>query len=308
MRRLDGKPVRRTVFKGKLGEHLRGQPMRSSHLGYDCYRTGSMNGDGGRVRIPLRAVRLPSHIRADIRAILPIEMWWPQPDHAAAHACIDAVMTLDVKSMQAWKDDWPEHTFGFENYMAWCRRKADNREARAPDMKPSVSVENGRTIVRSQRFPTEVLKVAAMTPIPHDRYVIRLSLVTFTDRTTALRVTLVGRISGGAPTRLSRAYIDVVDQHYEVIEHYPGRYRALKLPEDLIYAVLGVRRGKPLAKIVPEDLAAHDPRPAPGPLEHADRFDTSDVEERRVEGRRTSRVVAAVHADTFDSFPAAPGG
>lgn len=309
VQRRDGKPKHNVVHRGQQGLHLKGVVNRSSHLGYDCYRSGPMNGDGGRIRITLRPTRIPPHVRLDVRALLPVEMWWPQPDHPAAHGCIDAVMTLDSKSMRAWKDAWPDHNFGFEDFMVWCDRKLEARAIREPDVKPAVAVEMGRVIVRSQRFPTDVHKVVQMQSLPYERYLVRLALTTFTDKSTALRVTVVGRIPGGTTTRLSRAYVDPVDHRYEVIEHHPGRYQALELPEDLIYSVLKVRRGKPLGKIMPEDLRAHDPRPephigAPHPVE----YDKSDLKERRVEGRRTSRVSAAIHEDVFDAFPAAPGG
>lgn len=290
------------------GAHLRGGHFRSSHNGYDCYKTGSINGDLGRIRIVLRPLRIPAGIRSEVRDFLPQEMNWPQANHEAAHACIDAVITLDCASMRKWKDNWSEHVFGFEQFLAWATRFLEHKHRGGPP--PPVSVEHGRTIIRGTYFPTQVVAIAPVQTLPREGHEIRLALATFNDGSTALRITVNATLASQETMRLSRAYVDPITSKYEVIEHHPGRYKALNIPPALIYAVLGVKKGPPLGHINPHDRLLNDPR-APKREEVAEDYlgngPTDARGDQKYRTRDTARVSNAIMGDVdLGVFPPPP--
>ena len=292
------------------GEHLRGTHARSSHVGYDCYRTGPINDDSGRIRVVLRPNRIPQGVPDKIRLLLPQEMSWPQPDHVQAHGMIDAVVTLDTGNMRSWQDAWPSHTFGFESFLTWALKFKEAQSIRDPDRPAPVSVEHGQTIVRGAYFPSQVVAVAKVGDIPHEGYEIRVALVTFNDESTALRISLYGTFASGGSIRLSRAYVDPLNNHFEIVEHHPGRYQALGLPTSLIYAVLGTKKRENSTPIRPRDRTAHDPRapqrfdppPPPEGAPAPDIFDNSNAGNAKKE-QRTRRLLRTATAVVGDDEP-----
>jgi hypothetical protein len=244
----------RGSYKGVLGTHLVGQQSRSSHLGYDCYLTGSANegtGVPGKVRMVLRPNRLSPRITEATRTILPQEMWWPQRNHSGAHGCIDAVLTQDSKSMEMWKRTWPNHAFGFEDFLVWCQRAAANgiqapRTGTLDGIATHLSSNVPRSHHTAPQFPvgTELADERVLIrKLDQDGYQVRIYVAKFRDRTSALRVDVVGDLADNeGRVLLGRAYVDLVDDRiWQVIEHHPGNCRALDLPAGLIYQVLGVK-------------------------------------------------------------------
>lgn len=227
----------------KKGES--GTTVRSSHLGYDCYKTGSINGSAGRVRVILRAIRLPPSVSEDQKAILPVEMWWPQQDHSGAHALVDAVLSCDAASLRQWQNAWPDHLFGFERYVEWLERRAAGKRAGS-----AVTGRVGKlSPIMLTRFPATVTTVDPVsTSDLNNGLRLKTAVVRFADGQSALRLTLYALphcfgIDDPSlpPEKLSRAYVDLIDGAFDIIEHYPGRYRAAGIPERTIYDLIGIR-------------------------------------------------------------------
>jgi hypothetical protein len=227
--------------------------VRSSHLGYDCYATGKITGEAGKIRCLVKTTRLPSHITSDIQSILPVEMWWPERDHKAAHAMIDAILTFDLKSLASWKSLWPAHEFGFESYMQMAERHLTQLHAKTLD-----SVRESSKLIEDKRedpgvqvhLPKPALfpyKIVALEPAGRTdlgTHHVILGIARFEDGNAALRVTVRSPplTDEDRGLLLSRAYVDLMDGRYEVIEHYPGRYHALGLPPSTLLGVLGIKR------------------------------------------------------------------
>ena len=227
--------------------------VRTSHLGYDCYATGKVTGEAGKIRCLLKSTRLPGHITHDIQSILPVEMWWPERDHRAAHVMIDAALTFDLKSMAAWKSLWPAHEFGFEQFMEMAERhltqlhqrtlstvrestKLLESEARTD---PSIAAH----LPKPSLFPCALVAVEPAGETDHDGYRVVLGIARFEDGSAALRVTVRALpIANERGIILSRVYVDLITGEWEMIEHYPGRYTALGLPARTVFMVLGIRR------------------------------------------------------------------
>jgi hypothetical protein len=193
----------------------------------------------------LRAIRLPPSISEDQKAILPVEMWWPQQDHGGAHALIDAVLSCDAASLKQWQDAWPDHLFGYERYLEWLERRAAGKRAGS-----SAAGKVGKlSPIMLTRFPASVAKVELLASTPMENGTkVKTSLVRFADGQSALRVTLYATAlcfgvddPNVLDEKLSRAYVDVLTGQFDVIEHYPGRYLAAGVPERTIYDLLGVR-------------------------------------------------------------------
>lgn len=246
--------------------------VRSSHLGYDCYTTGPVNGSG-KIRCTLRAGRLPPHITNDVRVILPVEMWWPERDHKMAHHLIDSVLTFDLSTLRSLKESWPDHEFGVEQFMRLAdRRMAAVRDGALPDVhrppvrldgaaspgrSATVSVQGGAPLPRQLAlFPGAPTSRELISRASFGRYRVRIHLVRFDDGLAAQRVDLGGVLEDGSMELCSRAYVDLIDGRFEIVEHYPGRLRALNLPNRLIYDVLGVR-----APTSPTRTRRYEPKP-----------------------------------------------
>ena len=265
-------------YKGILGTHFQGQQSRSSHLGYDCYLTGGASAENGKVRMVLRANRLSPRITEATRTILPQEMWWPQRNHSGAHGCIDAVLTQDVKSLEMWKRTFPNHQFGFEDFLVWCQRAAANGiapmlrtgtlETMASHTSSNVPRVGHSTFAPNFPVGTELAdQRVRIKVIDYDGYQVRIYVAKFRDRTQALRLDVLGAIEdvggpgAGGRVLLGRAYVDLVDDRiWQVIEHHPGNCRALDLPTGLIYHVLGVRAPEAAAK---QSIALSEYQPGP---------------------------------------------
>jgi hypothetical protein len=231
--------------------------VRSSHLGYDCYVTGPAD-HAGHIRCILRAGRLPSHLPTDVRLLMPIEMWWPERDHAMAHGMIDAVIRFDLSALRAWKASWPEHNFGYEHFIKLAERRLSavregsipavpqlppRLDGTAPVGQPvNITMPGGLPIPRQLGlFPGNPVSIERHGLASYDRYKVRTSIVRFDDGLACMRFDVGGIMEDGEVELCSRAYVDLVDGRFEIVQHYPGRLRALGLPARLIYRVLGAR-------------------------------------------------------------------
>jgi hypothetical protein len=252
--------------------------IRSGHLGYDCYATGQVN-TSGKIRCILRPGRLPPHLPQDARVILPNEMWWPIRDHDQAHQMVDAVIGFDLSTLSAWRAQWPTHEFGYEHFCELAQRRvAAVREDAIPDVpalpprldataprgQPVTSASQGGPALPRQLglFPGEVVGVEPQGGLDHGTHIVRTAIVRFDDGLAALRVDVGVQMEDGGKLLCSRAYVDLVDGRYEIVQHYPGRLRALHLPSDLIYQTLGIRtaRSPPRTELGPRPPG----RPHPG--------------------------------------------
>ncbi len=274
LRRRTKHPVR--VAAGKIAHAAKDDPkgqVRSSHLGYDCYITGNLN-NGGRTRIIMRRSRMPPHIPPDMIAIMPVEMWWPQRDHRASHALIEAVITSDVNTLAAWKSSWPEHEFGYERFMELCERRLTGiRNDQKQAGPPKRTDESSNVIPATAMFPGHPVSIERHGSRDLGPFCVRTFIVRFDDGLVALRVDVKGVVE--SPEDVQRvpctsAYVDLIDGRFEIIAHYPGRLRALGLPAGLIYHVLGVRPpSSSNRRSISTNLRPRAPRPDT-PRRHAD--------------------------------------
>jgi len=232
----------------KRGEN--GRTLRSAHLGYDLYVTGALNGSVGRVRIIQRPTRMPPNITLELKSMLPVEMWWPQRDLQQAMACVDACLTMDIAQLQRWKEQFPDNVFGYEQYIDRLKRLRAAQGTNTPNA-------HGRggpgklTPLQLSHFPSQVEEILPYYELAEHAYVVKIAVVKFQDHTSALRFTIYGRLAPGSDstrtkhlTKLSRAYVDPVSGEFDIIEHFPGRYQALELPQNILQTTLGVRNFK----------------------------------------------------------------
>lgn len=255
--------TRKRGSKPNSGAHLRGQHQRSSYLGYDCYMYGPMLGTR-KIRCVIRTHRVPVRIHADIRTALPAEFFWPTPDHTEAHRCIDALFLLDVTSLRQWVKLYPDHNFGLDPYIEFCdrwiaaQRRDDqdrgrsNRPIHAPEfervqphhpeggqLRPqaSTSTQPARPSGASptSRFPAWVVASEPLRTLRLGSYELRLAVIYFGAGHPALRMEVW---SPSHDIKLSRVYCELDTGEYEVIEHYPGRYRGAGLDPHFLAALL----------------------------------------------------------------------
>ena len=233
--------------------------VRSSRLGYDCYATGAING-AGKIRVILRPRRLPPHLTTDVIGQLPSEMWWPDRDHKAAHALIDAVLGFDIGALKEWAVCWPDHEFGFERFLEYAERRAAGIRAAAPVSSPRAAVLPAQPAAQGRKlpsqfslFPGEIESSEKLYSVVLDapsgaQYVLRLTLVRFLDGSGALSTEIFGMLMPGVTKGAllcSRAYSDLNTGEYEILAHRPGRLKALGLPLNLLHIHLGIKGGNP---------------------------------------------------------------
>lgn len=312
--------------------------VRSVRFGYDCYLTGSIN-SAGKVRCVLRPGRLPAHIASDIKLILPLELWWPERDHRAAHAMVDAVLSFELSALASWKSQWPGHEFGFEEFMRHAERlklaAQGNAAAERPKVPQRISSPTGQAAVgggspmprQLRLFPGKEVSAESHGGYDTDTYAVRLKLVRFDDETSALRVDVGGTLAGGEKLLCSRAYVDLVDGKFELVENYPGRLQALGLPKTLIYTVLGLRsprdapqrvlrgpaegdRERQVDKTLREARKVHAVLHEGDPLAEAPTAKREEPEPVPIAGNKRYEAKLAAERDEpqeTDSFPEAPG-
>jgi len=203
---------------------------RSSHLGYDCYLCGPLELKQY-IRCVAREHRLPPYISAEIRPHLPREIHWPEGNHAAAHVCIDAIFSMDVALLAAWKQDFPGHTFGFEPFLTWARgavRIGKRARALLRGAAPETPSFRHRGVITKR---TPIID----QDVDYD-CTAEYAQVRFKDGTHAIQVTIRSPTGLG----LSKVFVDLVDSSYDVEVHFPGRYDAEGVPVHLLKTLLGI--------------------------------------------------------------------
>lgn len=297
--------------------------IRSSHLGYDCYATGKITGEAGKIRCLLKATRLPGHITHDIQAMLPIEMWWPERDHKAAHAMVDAILTFDLTSLMSWKQLWPTHDFGFENFMQIAERhlvqlhsktmKIVQESNKLMEVEQRTDPSLPPEIPKPSKFPCAMTRCQKVGEVESYGCLLRLGVAWFEDGGSALSVN-VRSIPSNAhepSVLLSRAFVDLVDGQYEITEHYPGRYQAFGLSPRVLYMILGVKFSPSKAWKRLVDTA--EKSSTPGTIERSEKImaavSTGDPNAKPPGPEQVSED-REVEEDEVDvrNFPAAPGG
>ncbi len=283
--------VRHNGFAGTLT-----RAVRSSHCGFDCYCVSKTNSGTGRVRILARTTRLPPHLDEELRYRIPEEMHWPEPDHTMAHRLIDAVLTLNVTKLAEWRAYWPGHQFGFEQFQAW----AEDRVARASDDPSRYAKEQAPIEDAMRRFPIDrISRVVKLGSTRLDTHAVVLSYVYFANGDEAVRLSVYGFPAQDEHLLLSRAYIDVVDNRYDITEHFPGRYDALGLPHYLINDLLGVERFKVerrVSRAAKARILGVEEAEAPTPNGQEGPAATTDWRERRPHSRRVTEHARQVQA------------
>jgi hypothetical protein len=260
--------------------------VRSSHLGYDCYATGMIN-SSGQIRIILRPRRLPPHIPADLVTLLPIEMWWPAKDHAAAHACIDAVLKHEIGVLRTWISNWPDHTFGFELYLETIERRAVGLRNAMPEVSPRSTINPdlpataGKSLpAQFSLFPAEVVAMEPLYKADGEGHQVRVRMARFADHTSALCIDINAVFADGTRLLCSRAYMHPVTSKFEVVQHYPGRLKGLGLPLDLIYHYLGpkARHGTAASRPYRRGAPSGPPKVRTSPNESATMLEARHVQ------------------------------
>lgn len=212
-----------------LGENLRGTRHRSRYLGYDCYTYGEITAPQ-KVRCIRRTSAMPARIGQDVRDMMPVEFCWPTASHEEAHRLIDALYLVNTQPVESIIRQFPDHNSMLDPWVERAKRwRAANQ-----DTTPGVRAHT-RTALLSHKnaspykFPGMVHKSQLLRSVALGDYEIVLSTIYFIDGTPALRADIYpyGRIDKFL--RLSRVYVDLDDSSYEVIEHYPGRYRGVGL-------------------------------------------------------------------------------
>jgi len=191
------------------GRFTKGDPAatrRSSHYGYDCYLAGPEN-TAGYVTCKLRPNRIPATIPDEQKLVLPPVLTWPFRDHACAHEMIDAVLERDVRQMEAWIQlHGPDHRFGFEDYVAWCRDQEGLAESEL------LSFPYGDPSHADLLFRLPLASIAPGCSL--DFHVLRYP---YGDAWG--QVTIWSRRSV-----LTRFLVELVSGREVVTEHYPGRW------------------------------------------------------------------------------------
>jgi len=265
---------------GQCGVHLKGQKVRSAHLGYDCYLSGPIVQK--HIRCVFRRHRAPPNMTAELIEMLPSEFRWPGAAFDEAHAAIEAIYTVDVRMLRGYVAQYPGHHFGFEHFVERAERwHAAARKRGAADVQVARATEAAappgqqRTIRRQgvslgaagqPLFPGWVKHAQPLHDLDigtdPDQLHLCLFLIYFSNNLPALRVDAYPPgVLPGKLTRLSRLHVDLVTDEHEVVEHYPGRYLGAGLNPLLLRDLLGaskITRQRRTAFDHPDVLAARE--------------------------------------------------
>ncbi len=232
-----------------LGQHMKGRRVHTAHLGYDLYTCGTPSSQN--VRCILRRHRMPPRIDTDIRDMLPDEFRWPTGNHEEAWLAIDALMLVDVPNLESLIRQYPDHHFGFEQYIEKGRRWRAAAHRQGVHDLPDVRATDGplapggrpRRSITAPLFPGWVKYTEPLETIVLEDITLRMSIVYFTDDTPAMRIdAYANSLPVDKTTRLTRLHSDLTSPKYEIIEHFPGRYVALGLDPNMLKAILNVER------------------------------------------------------------------
>lgn len=205
---------------------------RSSHRGYDCYLRGQLDDEQGSTRCILRRKRIPWGVDAEFRDVLPMEMIWPFRDHECAHEMINCVYDLDVRMLEEYRRQYPDHVFGFEKFLPWAAARLERQGK--PVRKAVV------TPVPIERTP---VAEDLLTSIPFGRCLADLHVLRYDDGDAWGRMTL-----RHDRTILARTLIELCSDVHHLVAIYPGRFLALEVPQGLVLEVVKRMGGKRLMR------------------------------------------------------------
>lgn len=235
------------------GDHLKGQAVRGSYLGFDLYTYGPLN-TARKVRALQRSHRLPPRLDGDVKAALPTEFFWPTSSHEEVHRCIDAIFVMDADTLSNWKRQYPEHHFGFEPFIEFIHRwRADRRRQKrlGEDDRPDTVHGAEALIAQAAKdpeaarvggslFPAYTRSVRNVKSIEIGDYSVRVGIATFGSGSPALSLDVYPMgVLRSHQSRLSRVYADLETGEFEVIEHFPGKYAGAGLDPRFLRALLG---------------------------------------------------------------------
>lgn len=188
--------------------------VRSSHRGYDCYLRGRHDDDQGSTRCVLRLNRLPAGVDSEMRDALPGELLWPYRGHTCTHEMIDCIYRLDVRMLEEYRRQYPNHVFGFEKFINWACMRLD---------------KTGKA-VRSATFespPTNRKPLASdhLTAIILGSCVADLHILRYHDGDAWGQLTL-----RHDRTILARTFIELRSDVHHLVACHPGRFKAYGVP------------------------------------------------------------------------------
>lgn len=211
--------------KGRYKKGEIAAAVRTSHLGFDCYKRGPITSQY--IRVVKVEKRLAPWIVDPIRSRLPYEFMWPEASHSDAHKAIDALLATDILQMEEWERQWVGFRFGWDDYRDWLRQY--------------LSVGNAPTEV-----PTEVeLSVPKGRPIKSEKITsCRWSGVRFTFNVVRFKVGSELDAWGEilihtSTTILTRILVDLPTNKKVVTMHYPGKYSAMGIRMGRLKGLLG---------------------------------------------------------------------
>lgn len=188
----------------------KGQPMRTSHLGYECTYYGRI--EKGHTRCVLRHEKIPPYLDDDLRSMLPPELIYPCRDHALAHEMIDMIMQLEVDALQSLTGQYPEHEFGFEEFIPWAAARLDLMAA---------SARQGRLRLPQHPKASDAELISSTTEGP---CLIEIHVLRYPDGDAWGQLTISHK-----EDILTQSLIELTTDKHTVIKHYPSKYRALDL-------------------------------------------------------------------------------
>lgn len=191
--------------------------VRSAHRGYDCYACGPTDSKGYIV-CRLRRHRV-AHLPDDQRAMLPNVMHWPVRDHIAAKELIDVVLDRNIDQMIEWKRLYETGStasatpLGYDEYLAWCIEESEDG---GDEHKRVAKLPVGDPIARD-----------VITSINLGNYRVDFHILRYWPADAWGQLTFYIRLDTGRPSVLSRYLVDLATSEEHLVEHYPGRWRAL---------------------------------------------------------------------------------
>ena len=211
----------------------RGRPNKTRKLGYECTYYGPL--DGGYTRCVVVDSIVPGWFDPELRSMLPRELIFPGRDHAMTHEMIEMVVNAEVDNLQNLKNQFPEHTFGFEGYMPWAARRQDRVKGAAKRVRSRLPADPRSS---SQELISRVRDGICTVDVHILRY---------KDGDAWGQLTIRHK-----KDVLTQTLIDLMTDGQTVVHHYPAKYKALGIPLTLPQELTGMTEtGK---RVVPENI------------------------------------------------------
>lgn len=200
----------------------KGQPIKTRKLGYECTYYGHL--DQGYTRCVLADRLIPGWFDPEMRSMLPREMIYPCRDHAMTHEMIDMVVNYEVDALQNLKNQFPEHSFGFEPYLPWAARRLE---------KANTTVKKAR-----YRLPAEPKEASKelISRVKEGICNVEFHILRYPDGDAWGRLT----IRRGKDI-FTQSLVDLITDKHTVINHFPNKYKALGMDLQLVSRLTGMK-------------------------------------------------------------------